>query len=64
MLFRSDAEGIEIVASVHDEIIAECDVEQAEKIAARMEQIMVSAPAWANGLPLAVEGGSMLRYSK
>ena len=59
-----DAEGIEIVASVHDEIIAECDVEQAEKIAARMEQIMVSAPAWANGLPLAVEGGSMLRYSK
>jgi DNA polymerase len=63
-LREMDAAGIQVVASVHDEIVAECDDKDAETTYAKMQTIMRTAPAWAQGLPLDVEGSIMLRYAK
>ena len=52
------------VAHVHDEIIVECNADEAEYTARRVHQIMTEAPPWAAGLPLAAEGKVMLRYGK
>lgn len=63
-LREMDKQGIEIVGSVHDEIIAECDEKDVDFIREKMRDIMCTPPEWASGLPLAVEGDVMLRYSK
>lgn len=63
-LRQMDAEGMKIIGSVHDEIIVECATSEAEAVKARMEVIMTTPPAWATGLPLAVEGAIMERFSK
>jgi DNA polymerase I-like protein with 3'-5' exonuclease and polymerase domains len=49
---------------VHDEAVVECDAADAERVSARMHEIMTTAPVWAKGLPLAAEGSIMLRYGK
>jgi DNA polymerase len=59
-----DREGFTAVAHVHDEAVVECDAADAERVSARMHEIMTTAPAWAEGLPLAAEGSIMLRYGK
>jgi hypothetical protein len=59
-----DADGIEVIGSVHDEIIVQCEEKHAGAIKARMERIMCDPPAWATGLPLDVEGAIMRRFSK
>ena len=59
-----DAEGLEITLTVHDEIVVECASETAEATKHRVEEVMCTAPSWANGLPLAVEGSIMSRYGK
>jgi DNA polymerase len=63
-LRRLDAEGIDVVLHVHDEIVAEIDTERADETAARMKSIMIAPPAWAEGLPLGASGKTMLRYGK
>jgi DNA polymerase len=60
----ADAEGLCPVAHVHDEILTECDAGDAERVSTRLHEIMITAPAWASGLPLAAEGSIMLRYGK
>lgn len=52
------------VLHVHDEIVIECSAEEAESKKAALEAVMVSAPDWAVGLPLAVEAKVMSRYGK
>lgn len=52
-----------VVAHVHDEIVVECAASDAETVAAHMHQIMCTAPAWAEGLPLGAEGVTTTRYS-
>lgn len=52
-----------VIAHVHDEIVVECPARDAEAVAARMHQIMCTAPAWAEGLPLGAEGVTTTRYS-
>jgi DNA polymerase len=52
-----------VVAHVHDEIVVECPAQEAEAVAAHMHQIMCTAPAWAEGLPLGAEGVTTTRYS-
>lgn len=52
-----------VVAHVHDEVVVECPARDAEAVAARMHQIMCTAPAWAEGLPLGAEGVTTTRYS-
>jgi len=59
-----DREGFAVVAHVHDEAVVECDAADAERVSARMHEIMTTAPVWAKGLPLAAEGSIMLRYGK
>lgn len=56
--------GLSVVGSVHDEIIAECNETEAQEINEVMNEIMTTPPTWAAGLPLAVKGDVMLRYSK
>jgi DNA polymerase len=59
-----DAAGIEVVGSVHDEIIVQCLACDADDVRRRMVEIMTTAPSWAEGLPLEVEGDIMERFSK
>jgi DNA polymerase len=63
-LHIADAEGLCPVAHVHDEILVECDAGDAERVSARLHEIMTTNPAWAPELPLAAEGSIMLRYGK
>jgi len=58
-LLACEDEGVDVVLHVHDEIITE----GAENVN-RLRQIMLQSPEWAEGLPLAAEGGSGLRYGK
>jgi len=51
-----------VVLHVHDEIVVETDNPEAVK--QEMERIMCSPPAWAEGIPLAVEAEIMTRYGK
>ncbi|MHB1097970.1 MAG: DNA polymerase [Burkholderiales bacterium] len=50
-------EGLRIVSSEHDAIVAAAPVEEAPYWSQRMLQMMATPPAWARGLPLAAEGG-------
>ena len=57
-----EAEGLEVTLHVHDEAVVETD--KPEEVKQAMERIMCSPPAWAEGLPLAVEANTMTRYGK
>jgi DNA polymerase len=59
-----EAEGIEIVFHVHDEVVAEVKQDHAQYALERMEALMSVAPPWAEGLPLAAEGYRGKRYRK
>jgi len=52
-----------IVLSVHDELIAERDLKGGGSIRAFCD-LMVALPSWAEGLPVAAEGFSSVRYRK
>jgi DNA polymerase len=53
-----------IVMHVHDEIVPEVDESDGPDALKRLEKIMVTPPAWAEGFPLAVEGKVTKRYCK
>lgn len=57
-----DAEGAEIILTVHDEIVLETD--RPEEMAVRLKEVMCAPPAWAKGLPLDAEVSTMSRYGK
>jgi len=59
-----EAEGIELVFHVHDEVVAEVKQDRAQHALERMEALMSVAPVWAAGLPLAAEGWRGKRYRK
>ena len=63
-LRKLDAAGVEVVLHVHDEIVAEIDTDKSEELAAAMRAVMVTPPAWADGLPLGASGKVMQRYGK
>jgi DNA polymerase bacteriophage-type len=63
-LRRLDEKGFQAIAHIHDEIIVECAEEDAQDVARAVQQIMVEAPAWGQGLPLAVEGKILDRFGK
>ena len=52
----------DVVLHVHDEIVVETD--KPEEVKQEMERIMCFPPAWAEGIPLAVEATIMTRYGK
>ena len=51
-----------VVLHIHDEIVLESDNPQEDKI--KLEHVMKTPPAWADGLPLDVEATVMARYGK
>ena len=53
-----------VIATVHDEIIVECAIDDAELMSKRMTEVMCTPPVWAEGVPLAVEINTMVRYGK
>lgn len=59
-----EAEGFPIVLHVHDEAADEVDEAAPADTVARVEQIMKRVPAWATGLPIAVESWRGKRYRK
>jgi DNA polymerase len=58
-----EADGFSVVLTVHDEIITETPDDPAFSVA-RLAGHMASAPAWADGLPLAAAGFEAYRYRK
>jgi DNA polymerase len=63
-LIRSEAEGLNPVAHVHDEVV--CEVPTAEADAQRnvLVGIMEAGPSWAGGFPIKAECGVASRYVK
>jgi DNA polymerase len=65
-MFGCRRAGLPIVLTVHDEIVTEVPLEQAETANARMEEIMTTLPQWAKDIqvPIQVEGWVSERYKK
>lgn len=63
-MLRMQDEGYEIVASVHDEVIAEVPEINAKDHYNRLVEIMSTPPQWAEDLPLNADGGVMMFYQK
>jgi len=61
---RLEAEGLETVLHVHDELVVECDESSAEFTMQRLQAIMAEPPAWCADLPLTSEAKIMRRYGK
>ena len=53
-----------VASMTHDEIISIVKNEDVEEAFVRQSKIMTTPPAWAPDLPLAVEGGWDVNYSK
>ena len=64
-LLRHSLRGLaDVVLHVHDEIVVECPVAEADRVVAEVTRVMTTAPDWAEGLPLAVGVKTMTRYGK
>ena len=63
LLAVTDA-GYRVVMTTHDEIVVVCKAKAADKCLREMLTIMSTPPDWAQGLPLAAEGGHDVNYSK
>jgi hypothetical protein len=61
-MFRCEQAGYEIVATVHDEIIAERPI--GEGTLKEFESIMRAIPKWGKNCPIEVEGFESIRYRK
>ncbi len=63
MQLRCNADQL-VVLHVHDEIVAEVQVDGADDKLADMKAIVQTPPRWARGLPLGVSGFVAARYKK
>jgi hypothetical protein len=63
-MLQMHREGIFLVATIHDEVVALAPVEEAGAIRDRMVAIMATPPEWATGLPLAADGFINERFIK
>lgn len=62
-MLRCHDDGLyDVILSVHDELIAECDMDQGS--VKDFEAAMAHTPAWADGCPVKAEGWTGLRYKK
>jgi DNA polymerase len=61
-LRECDRVGLEVIAHIHDEVVLETADPDRAKV--ELERMMTTPPAWATGLPLAVEAKVMERYGK
>jgi DNA polymerase len=63
-MLRVESHGYPIVMHVHDEIVAEVAIDAPNTDLPLFEKLVAQVPAWAFGLPIAVEGWRGLRYRK
>lgn len=63
-MVQLEAAGFHIVMTIHDEIVCEASESAAHGMLCRMEKLMCELPAWAAGMPVAVEGFTTSRYGK
>jgi len=56
--------GVDVIAQVHDELVAECDDTDADSTYSLMQSRMSRPVAWGPGLPLAAAGFVAQRYAK
>lgn len=62
-MLRCHQEGLyDVILSVHDELIAECDIDKGS--VEDFETTMAATPEWAEGCPVAAEGWTGFRYRK
>lgn len=61
-MFRAEGAGYNMIFSVHDELVAETP--EGFGSVEEFENIMAKAPAWADRLPIKVEGWRDFRYKK
>lgn len=60
---RTEEFGIDIITSIHDEIV--CEVPITSPVThERLSEILATPPEWADGLPLAAKGFESIRYRK
>jgi len=52
----------DVVLHIHDEIVVETS--EPEAVTQKMQEVMCTPPAWAQGLPLNIEVNTMQRYGK
>lgn len=64
MVALDTAAGLPIVATVHDELVAEVRADRGCMALARMLDVLKTPPAWAAGLPIGAEGWVGERYRK
>ena len=64
MIVRLEEDGIELIFHVHDEVVIECNEDEAESILERTIEIMSTPPTWIPDIPLAAEGQILTRYQK
>lgn len=66
MLLRIDAnpKAGRLVTTVHDQILTEARIEDASAACMVVNEIMNTAPAWADGCPIGAEGGVKMRFGK
>ena len=63
-MLRMEQEGLKIVCHVHDEVLIECDAEEADEVLTKTLDIMKTPPKWIPDLPLDAEGKIVERYEK
>ena len=63
-ILAADEAGLQVLWTVHDEIIIEVDEETAERDLKRIEEIMTTPPDWWPDLPLAAEAAIVDKYAK
>ena len=64
MMLEIDKAGIDIIFHVHDEVICECDEDEAEETLQKITQIMSTPPEWISDIPLDAEGEILTQYQK
>lgn len=63
-LVRGVRNGLDVIGHVHDEIVVEAPVRQADNAAKELKRVMLTLPRWAKGLPLAAETDVSERFRK
>ena len=63
-VLRATLRQVDAVLHVHDEVVLEVPEADADAAMARLQDVMCTAPAWADGLPLDAEISVMKRYGK
>ena len=61
---RLDEEGVDVINLIHDEILALCPSDDAQRVEKLMMTQMTTPPSWAPGFPLAAESWIDVRYRK